>query len=170
MISGQQRRGIGVCLLALLPFPAFADRVFWGCVYGEPQLLRSGQITCRQEVRDCKRMILSCSRGTKSLFTVDDFADYIAASDDGQYIVGLSNRGSENAFWIRNSQGEVIERKTHLLGTHYWLGIHYCSESVTNVREWFDREHPDVRFQLRNGKLVQVEVRSCDGKDLRLLK
>jgi len=115
-------------------------------------------------------MILSCSRGSEALFTVADFADYVAASDDGRYIVGLSNRGSENAFWIRDSHGKVIKRKTHFLGTHYCLGIHYCSESVTNVREWFDGKHPDVRFQFKDGKLVQVVVRGCDGKDLRLLK
>jgi hypothetical protein len=115
-------------------------------------------------------MILSCSRGAEALFRVDDFADYVAASDDGRYIVGLSNRGSENAFWIRDSHGMLIERKTHFFGTHYWLGIHYCSESVTNVREWFDAKHPDVRFQFKGGELVQVVVRGCDGKDLHLLK
>jgi hypothetical protein len=101
---------------------------------------------------------------------VNDFADYIAASEDGRYIVGLSNRGSENAFWIRDSRGKVIERKTHFLGPHYWSGIHYCSKSVTNVREWFDAKHPDVRFRFKDGKLVQVAVRGCDGKDLHLLK
>jgi len=115
-------------------------------------------------------MILSCSRGADPLFTASDFADYIAASDDGQYIVGLSNRGSENAFWVRDTRGNVIQRKTHFLGPDYWRGIHYCSESVTNVREWFDGKAPDVRFQFRDAKLVQVAVRSCDGKDLRLLR
>src|SRR6516164_305948 len=117
--------------MAMLPPAAFADRAFWGCAYGEPQVLRSGPIACRQEVRQCKNMILSCSRGAESLFTVSDFADYIAASADGRYVVGLSNRGSENAFWIRDSHGKVIERKTHTSGR-----LHYCEESVTNVREW----------------------------------
>jgi len=28
-------------------------------------------------------------RGTETLFTVSDFADYVAASDDGRYIVGF---------------------------------------------------------------------------------
>jgi hypothetical protein len=115
-------------------------------------------------------MILSCSRGAEPLFTVDDFADYVAASEDGQYVVGLSNRGSENAFWIRNLRGEVIERKTHHIGPHYGQRIHYCSETITNVREWFDAKAPDVRFQLKDGKLVQVVVRSCDGKDVHLMK
>ena len=160
---------IGFCLLGLLSFSAFADRVFWGCTYGEPRLLRSGEIVCRQEVRQCTTMHLSCSRGSESLFTVSDFADYIAASEDGQYIVGLSNRGSENAFWIRESRGRVLVRKTHFTGKNGSQGIHYCSVSITNIREWFDSKHPNVRFQFKDGKLVQVMVRSCDGKDIHLL-
>jgi hypothetical protein len=48
--------------------------------------------------------------------------------------------------------------------------MHYCSESVTNIREWFDEKHPDVRFQFKENKLAQVTVRSCDGKDIRLLE
>jgi hypothetical protein len=109
------------CSGSMIPVPpALADRVFWGCSYGEPQILRSGPIASRQEVRQCKNMILSCSRGAESLFTASDFADYIAASADGRYIVGLSNRGSENAFWIRDSHGKVIERRTHTFGLRHW--------------------------------------------------
>src|SRR5258708_7122304 len=111
MISGQQGRSLGLCLLALLPCSAVADRIFWGCTYGAPQVLRSGRITCRREVRQMHDHDSQLQPGDRTLFTVDDFADWIAASDDGQYIVGLSNRGSENAFWIRSSQGKVIERK-----------------------------------------------------------
>src|ERR1035438_7022713 len=91
-----------------------------------------------------------------------------------------------------DSHGKVIARKTHFRGTYYWKGIHYCSESVTNVREWsgtyywkgihycsesvtnvrewFDGKSPDVRFQFKDGKLVQLVVRGCDGKDIELLK
>ena len=137
---------------------------------GDAKILRSGPIACRQEVRQCNHTILSCSRGAETLFTANDFADYIAASQDGRYIVGLLNRGSENAFWIRNADGSVIERRTHLVGPHYWTGIHYCSESVTNMRVWFDGKYPDVRFQFKDGKLEQVAVRACDGKDLQLLQ
>lgn len=170
MTRNQYARSIGACFLVLLPFSALADIVFWGCGYGSPQILHSGQIACRQEVRQCNNMSLSCSRGQTALFTVNDFADYVAASDDGSYIVGLSNRWSPNAFWIRDSHGRIIERKTVFFGPHYWVGIHYCKETVTNVREWFDGKHPDVRFQIKGGKLLQVIVRSCDGKDLRLMK
>ena len=114
-------------------------------------------------------MTLSCSRGQRTLFTAADFADYIAASEDGRYIVGLSNRGSENAFWVRDSDGKVVACKSHWVGPNLFRGIHYCSESVTNVREWFDAKDPHVRFQFGGGKLTQVVVRGCAGNDLRLL-
>ena len=130
----------GIWLLAILPVVALADSVFWGCAYGEPKMLRSGQTVCRQEVRDCNRMSLTCSRGSRKLFTVEDFADYIAASDDSRYIVGLSNRGSVNAFWIRDSAGKLIEWKTHSLGAHHWKGVHYCMESLIR------RPRPSWRF------------------------
>jgi hypothetical protein len=58
----------------------------------------------------------------------------------------------------------MIQRKTHD------SGLHYCQQSVTNVREWFDKAEPAVTFQFADGKLMQVVVRSCDGKDLLLLE
>ena len=161
------RKRIGVFLaLALAPVLALADRVFWGCNYGEPRILRSGPIVCRQEVRQCWNMTVTCSRGSDVLFTANDFADVIAATEDGRYIVGLSNRGSENAYWVRDSQGRAIASRKHSGGA----GIDYCRESVTNVREWYDGKRPDVRFEVRGGRLVQVLVRGCGGKDVPLLR
>jgi hypothetical protein len=132
-------------------------------MYDSPQTLRSGQLFCRQEVHGCDKMTIVCSEADKPLFTANDFADAVTISDDGRYIVGLSNRGSENAFWIRNHQGKLIAHKTHNSA-----GIHYCHESVTNVRQWFDEKQPNVDFQIKDGKLSQVTVRSCDGKALHL--
>jgi hypothetical protein len=162
MIRNWWRLTLAILLLAA-PSSVLADRVYWGCNYGPPQVLRSGQLACHQEVNHCYKMTISCSQGDKALFTEDDFADAIAMSDDGRYIVGLSNRGSENAFWIRDRQGKLLSRKTHNDG-----GIHYCQESVTNIREWFDEKQPDVRFQFKDDKLSQLSVRSCDGKELNL--
>jgi hypothetical protein len=124
-------RRVQLCLLlALVAVPALADRVYWGCLYGEPKTLHAGGTDCTQTV-SCNRMSLTCRRGANVLFTVKDFADYIAVSEDGAFIVGLSDRGSEKAFWIRNSHGDILSRKTHLIGPHYWIGVHYCAESVS---------------------------------------
>lgn len=150
MVSSHKRWAVAVVVVAMLPpVAAFADRVFWGCSYGEPRVLHSGPIACRQEVRQCDNMVLSCSRGTESLFSVHDFADYIAASDDGRYVVGLSNRGSENAFWIRNSKGRVIERKTHYLGPRHLPGVHYCTMSVTKRARVVRRKEPRCQIQIQ---------------------
>lgn len=168
MGSERQRRFLQICVFILLPSSALADRVFWACGYGDPQVHRSGPIACRQEVRQCGTMILSCSRGSEALFVVNDFADHIAASGDGRYVVGLSNRGSENAFWIRDASGKILHRKTH--SPEFPGGLHYCRISISNVREWFDAKNPNVRFQVKDGELVQVTVRGCDGRDLQLLR
>jgi hypothetical protein len=163
-------RGVRLCLfLALVTVSALADRVYWGCLYGGPKILHAGGIDCTQTV-SCNSMNLSCRRGANVLFAVKDFADYIAVSEDGAFIVGLSNRGSENAFWIRNSHGDILNRKTHSLGPYNWHGVHHCAESTSNVREWFDANDPRVRFQIANGKLIQVTVRGCDGRDAQLVK
>jgi hypothetical protein len=161
-------RKFSFAVFLLVPSLTLADMGYWGCDYGPPQVLRSGPLACRQEVRDCYKMTLTCSQGDKTLFKVDDFADAVAMSEDGRYIVGLSNRGSKNAFWIRDRQGKLITWKTHNFSLHYWLGIHYCRYSVTNVREWFAEKQPDVKFQFKDGKLSQVSVRSCDGKEVQL--
>jgi len=158
-----------VALVMLLSPSSFADAAFWGCFYGPPQTLRAGPVECRQEVTDCKKMILTCTRGSQQLFTVNDFADFIAVSDNGNFVVGLSNRGMGNLFWIRDDKGRLVQRRTDYYSLHYWPGVHYCSMSVTNVREWFDAKHPDVRFRFANTKLRQIIVRGCDGKEVPLL-
>ncbi len=38
--------------------------------------------------------------------------------------------------------------------------------SVTKVREWFDKDHPDVRFQFEGDKISNVTVRGCDGREI----
>lgn len=35
----------------------------------------------------------------------------------------------------------------------------------SDVREWFDKDHPDVRFRFEGGKLSNVTVRGCDGRE-----
>ena len=156
--------------LTVLAVPAFGDVVWWGAFYGGPQILRSGLVSCRQEVRQNGVMILGCSRGSETLFTVNDFADSIAASDYGKYIAGLSNRGSDHLFWLRDTRGKVIQIKSEFYGPYHWKGIYYCGATASNVREWFDAKDPNVRFQFTSGKLAQVLVRSCDGRDLRMMK
>jgi hypothetical protein len=164
------QRLLRICLVVALPNVAHADRAFWGCGYGAPRTLQAGPITCRQEVQGCYKMTLSCTRAGEPLFTVADLADYAAVSEDGRYVLGLANRGGVSAFWVRDAAGKLLERRTHDLGPRAWPGVHYCAMSVSNVREWFDLKNPNVRFGIKDGNLVQIVVRGCDGRDVQLLR
>lgn len=162
---------------------AFSDAIFWQCNYPS-RTFSLHDITCVQEV-SCKKTQLRCSKNNKTLFTAQDFAETIVNSDDGNYLVGLSNLGSENAFWVRTVDGNVIAFKPHndgeiridngkggtkLIPAHSAFKLHYCTESVTNVREWYDRENPDVKFRTSNGELAGVSVTGCDGKRVELVR
>jgi hypothetical protein len=140
-------------LFCLLSFSALADRVFWRGNF-RPSTLNAGPLTCYQDVS-----LLSCKLGDKTLFHVDAFADHLAVSDKGQYIVGLSNRGGVPLFWLRNFDGEEI-------GLIPVSEIGFCKESVTNVRQWFDEKTPEVTFQFNDDRLTNVIVRGCDGKEV----
>ena len=173
---------LAVLLVAGKSAGAFADAVYWGCLY-KPKTFELDGVTCEQQV-SCRDQILRCTARGEALFEVHDFADTVALSPDGQYLVGLSNMGSKDAFWIRSRDGTLRDYKPHHDGDllvpdgkgghhkappHTQLKIHYCLESVTNVRQWYDAEHPHIRFTVRDGQLVQVIVRGCDGKDVSLL-
>jgi hypothetical protein len=136
---------------------ALADAVYWGCVF-TPTTLTAGPLTCRQTV-ECRRQSLTCRQGDKTLFTVDAFADHLAVSDNGQYIVGLSNRGMVPLYWLRNSSGEQINLTPA-------SGFRFCLRSVTNIRQWFDEKRPDVTFRFDGDKLTQVTARGCDGHEV----
>jgi hypothetical protein len=149
-------------LAALVPLflassPALADLFYWGCAYS-PKTLQAGPLTCHQTV-DCQMMSLRCAIADKPLFAVHTFADHIAVPDQGQYVVGLSNRGVTPLFWLRDFNGQPI-------GLTPDAEIHFCARSVTNVREWFDSAMPNVRFQFEGDRLSRVVVRGCDGRDV----
>ena len=101
---------------------------------------------------------LTCEQAGKPLF-VAAFADHIAVPDQGRYVVGLSNHGMTPLFWLRDFNGEPI-------GLTPQAEVHFCAESVTNVRVWFDSDAPNVKFQFEGDRLSRVVVRGCDGHDV----
>ncbi len=157
-----------LAIVILLSTRAFADRLPWTAFYGGPRTLRAGKLECIQEVRTLAtapytKMSLTCSREGKMLFVANDFADVIAASDDGQYVVALSSRPYVNQFWIRNALGKMLDYRSPWSGPNHFTGVHYC---VTGG--WFSKTQPDIKFQIKDGKLMQVTVNGCDGKEIRL--
>jgi hypothetical protein len=140
-------------LLCLLSFSALADRVSWRSHF-KPTTLHAASLTCHQDAFQ-----LSCKLGDKTLFDVHAFADHLAVSDKGQYIVGLSNRGGVPLFWLRNFDGEEIA----LMPVSK---IGFCEKSVSNVRRWFDDKGPEVTFQFNDDRLTKVIVKGCDGQEV----
>jgi hypothetical protein len=159
MASGETRllMAFFAVALCLCSREALADRVYWGCMFA-PTTLQAGPLTCSQTVT-CGSQSLSCKQGDKTLFVADAFADRLAVSERGQYIVGLSNHGVRPLFWLRDFRGGPIDLAPA-------VDIHFCSMTVTNVREWFDYDRPDVRFEFQHDKLAHVVVRGCDGHDV----
>jgi hypothetical protein len=163
---------IGSVLLALNCSLAFADGYPWRRGY-KPRTLISGPLVCYQKA-GCQDQQLNCKWEDQPLFDADAFADYIAASDNRRYIVGLTNRGSVPLFWLRDFHGELIYSGRDssetwgpdLPATSHEPVIHFCRASVTNVREWFNEQRPEVKFEFEGDKLLNVTMRGCDGKTL----
>jgi hypothetical protein len=61
----------------------------------------------------------------------------------------LSNGGVQPSFRLRNFSGELI-------GLMPAAAIHFCSMSVTNLREWFDKNNPGVSFRFESDKLHRI--------------
>jgi hypothetical protein len=168
MMTSAQRNLLAIAhavVFCLLFSPALADRTYWGC-HIPPTTLSAGPLKCLQTV-NCRNASLVCKHGDKRLFALRAFADHLAVSDKGPYIVGLSNRGiypdlgepQLPQFWLRDFDGKEMDLTP--VST-----IHFCHMSATNVREWFDAKEPDVSFLFSGDSLTEVAVRGCDGREV----
>jgi hypothetical protein len=144
---------VHAALFCLLSFSSLADRLSWRSLF-KPTTLNAGPLMCHQGAFQ-----LSCKLGDKTLFDVHAFADHLAVSDKGQYIVGLSNRGGVPLFWLRNFDGEEI-------GLMPVSKIGFCEKSVSNVRRWFDDKRPEVTFQFNDDRLTNVIIKGCAGQEV----
>jgi len=88
------------------------------------------------------------------------------SSPDHRFFLGVSNSGlTPNAFVIFDNEGKLLEMKKH----RWSDDVHYCFETSTTVREWFDKENPDPKFTLNEAqKLERVSIRGCNGTIVRL--
>ena len=88
----------------------------------------------------------------------DQYFEVIAASENNEFFVGISNRGlPDTAMIVFNKRGELIRLRTHN------GGIEYCRQSISLVREWFDPEDPALSFVETETK-IDVVWRGCDGE------
>lgn len=91
--------------------------------------------------------------------------EQVYASPGNAYFLGVSNRGLiRQAYVIFDRNGQILR-----IQPHDPREVHYCSLSVTLIREWYNKDEPDVRFIVVDGKLKDVRISACDGTRVSLL-
>jgi len=89
----------------------------------------------------------------------------VFASPDNAFFVGVSNDGLiKDAYVIFDRNGQIVKKQPHDL-----KAVHYFEISVTLTRNWYDKDDPDARFVVVDGKLKDVRVNACDGASVSLL-
>lgn len=93
--------------------------------------------------------------------------EHIAASNDNKTFVGISNDGLPGtSLIVFTSEGTLT-----VWAKHYQLPFHYCEESVTRVRQWFDDNNPNLHFIYEEDESIKdISVNGCDSKEIRLFK
>ena len=91
---------------------------------------------------------------------------HIAASKNNDLFVGISNEGIPGtSLVIFDSKGNLrIEAK------HFYLPLHYCEQSITLVRKWYDDKNPNLHFIYEeSGKVKDMVVNGCDGEEIKII-
>ena len=91
--------------------------------------------------------------------------EQVFASPDNAFFLGVSNRGLiEDAYVIFDRDGQILKKQPH-----DGKAVHYFQMSITLIRNWYDKDDPDPRFIVVDGKLKDVRVNACDGASVSLL-
>ncbi len=140
---------------------------------------------------DCE---LRCEKDGKLVFSKLDYcADLLTLSPDGNYLLGLSSRSSQdNAAWVVDGKGTTYAELPRSLlksysfsqfrGTNYGEGSKAeRSESAPRRRylerfgpgtftqaSWYNRLNPNIQFLEKDGKLEDVNLESYDHQKISL--
>ncbi len=94
------------------------------------------------------------------------YFEHVAASEDNQLFVGVSNRGlPSTAIIVFQASGALRALVNHNTGAGK---LAYCEQSVTLQRVWFDPENPSLRIRGGN-EGYELEVRGCKGEVVNIL-
>jgi len=94
--------------------------------------------------------------------------DDLAIAPDESYFVGISNSGHPGiAYLIIDALGNVRALQRHT------TRLHYCEQSISVVRQWYDPENPDIQFETAgdgdNRRVIQISIMGCAGDRIQLL-
>ncbi|HEV2296835.1 MAG TPA: hypothetical protein VGR35_23545 [Tepidisphaeraceae bacterium] len=93
--------------------------------------------------------------------------DKVYASKDNKFFVGVSNGGIPGtAFVVFDAEGNLLREEKH----RFLPRALYTSQSVTVIRVWYDRENPNVEFDVRDGRLLAVFIRGSNNQRYNLLE
>lgn len=91
--------------------------------------------------------------------------DVIQPVERTEFFVGLSNRGIPGtAFVIFDAQGNLVREQKH----RFMPEDVYTRQSVTLIREWYDRDNPGLEVAFVSNELA-VLVRGSNGKQYNLM-
>lgn len=86
-------------------------------------------------------------------------------SADNAFFRGVSNDGLiKDAYVIFDRGGRILKKQPHDLKK-----VNYFEISPTLRRKWYDKDNPNPRFSVVDGKLKDVRINACDGASVSLL-
>jgi len=89
----------------------------------------------------------------------------VFASPENRYFLGVSNIGiPDTAYIIFDAGGNVIK---HI--KHHVSGLAYSKQTVTLIREWYDKKNPNVVFTITKGQLIAIHINNSSGERIELL-
>jgi hypothetical protein len=98
--------------------------------------------------------------------------EVLAASGDEQLFVGISNYGFPGtAAVVFDRQGRILLEEWHPAGfaLRAQAPLRYCGFTVTETRNWFDAESPELQFG-PDGSMESITLRGCRGDRIQLVK
>lgn len=162
------KSGIAACLLSLAAGLAWADTLMLTDSQREVKFKNGLRFLLISATKQ-PYFDLKIYKGQKLLanypyFWFDDFAE----SPDGNLIVGLSNYGMPDpAVAIFDSSGSL-----KLLARHNTVfNFDYCEQSISAIKEWYDKKNPNIRFEDSNKhqEITDITLRNCRGQQVRLV-
>ena len=132
--------------------------------YGDVRIIRTRDARSNEQYPEWAIHIYRGSE-LRALYRGVSF-EVLAASDNNRVFVGISNSGlPDTAIIVFDADGNLRLLQRHVPNT-----FDYCQESITLVREWYDEEQPDLRFDYDDdGDFRSISVRGCKGERIDLM-
>jgi hypothetical protein len=134
-----------------------------------------GQISCKQfekvkseESNRRGEVYFECYVRQKRILKIDKYSESVFASNNSKYFVGISNIGVyPSAFWVIDNSGHLIAEENHDT-KQIKKSLSYCEQTISIKREWADLKDPNISFDFKDNKLVDITLNGCDGKRIKL--